>query len=291
MKINKPTILNDRLVSDILNLKQNKPLLISIAGGSATGKTSVVSKRLFNLFTKIPSVNPLIINQDDFQIGRPFVNSHKSKYKWDDPRNFDLPTCTTALKELIETNKTTIPIFSVHETQRVGSQPLEVNSNSVIIFEGLYTFLEDELSDMADYKIFVQSHFYARLLRRIFRFVYELKIPDFDVALRQMILKVQLANKEQVSLQRRKSNLMIHTPYSFTETFERFDLKNKQPFEHPAEQKVISFQLETELEVQITLGKENSYFNLIYKNENYYRTLIGDEVIKALSETDPYSFD
>lgn len=291
MKINQPTILNDQLVSDILNLKQNKPLLISVAGGSATGKTSVVSKRLLNLFTKVSSVDPLIINQDNFQIGRPFVNSHESKYKWDDPRNFDLPTCTTALKELIKTNNTTIPIFSVHKTQRVGSQPLKINPNSIIIFEGLYTFLEDELSNMADYKIFVQSHFYARLLRRIFRFVYELKIPDFDVALRQMVLKVQLANKEQVSSQRRRSDLVIHTPYSFIETFERFNLKNKQPFKHQVEQKVISFQFEPELEVQITLGKENSYFNLIYKNKNYYRAPVEDEVIKVLSETDPYSFD
>lgn len=292
MQINHPTVLTDTLISNILKQKQqHRPLLISIAGGSSTGKTTLVSQELFTLLRKVPGIKPLLLSQDNFQIGRPFVDSHGSKYKWDDPRNFDLPACTVALKELINTNKTTIPIFSVRETRRTGSQFLESTASSVIIFEGLYTFFEDELAKMADYKIFVQSYFYARLLRRIFRFIYELKIPSFDIALRQMLLKVQLANKEQVSMQRKKSNLIIHTPYSFAETFERFDLENKQIFSQPMEQEVYFFELEPELGVKITLGEKSTYFNLIYKNKNFYRAAIGEEEINILNETDPYSFD
>lgn len=289
MVIYSPKIIQD-IVSK-LDANKSNPILISIAGGSATGKTSLVAKEMLSKIKKNTNFNSQIINQDNFQIGRPFVDNHKTKYKWDDPKNFDLEMCNKSISELLSTYKTKIPIFSVKNTRRTGFQSIKINSNSLLIFEGLYTFYNESLINLADYKIYVQSYFYARLLRRIFRFIYELNIPNYDVALKQMVLKVQLANREQVSQQKQLADLVITTPYSFTETYNRFNLNSKQTFDFPEKNILWRKSPEKKIELIINNHKKKLRFNVCYNNKNYYTALISEKVFKVLNEIDLYSYD
>ncbi|MDR2369704.1 MAG: hypothetical protein LBD63_03685 [Mycoplasmataceae bacterium] len=281
----------DNLIYQVFTRKCKNPFMVSIAGGSATGKTTHVTRELFNLFTT-KKLQPVIINQDNFQIGRPFVNTHQSRYKWDDPDNFDLKLCHYTLKKLIDTHVCLLPIFDLKQTCRIGTKLVKIQSNkNVILFEGLYSFFDENLLELANFRIFVQAHFYARMIRRIFRFIYDFDLPQFDVAVKQMVLKVELANKEQVSRQRTKADLIITSPYSFTQTLNHYQLKSRIIFAPPLGVEIYRIEPEENLQILITLHHQQHYFNLTYKNINYYQAKISYDVVRALSQIDPYSFD
>lgn len=271
----------------LLTSQKNQPLLISIAGSSAVGKTSVVSQQLTHLIEQHSQLQPVILNQDNFQLGKTFSKTNNSPYRFDDPGNFDLPACYQVLSDLLHQQPSQIPQFSFQENQRISSQVLQLSANSVLIFEGLYAFYNQALAEIADYKIFVQAPFYARLLRRIFRFIYKLKIktPDLARALEQMVLEVQPANQSLVSLQKKVADLIITSSYNFEETFNNFNLAQKTIFTTPTGETLWSIKPEPNLELNLIKTPHSQiYFNVLFQGQNFYSTATSEAVAQNLSQ-------
>lgn len=147
-----------------------KPLIIGIAGGSASGKTSI-SRHIKEKFADLTSV--LIIRQDDYykdQSDKPMEERVKTNY--DHPDAFDNDYLVQQINELIEGKKIEKPTYDyVHHTRSAVTEtcfPCDV-----LILEGLFVLQDEKIRNMLDIKVFVDTDADIRFIRRLNRDVQE----------------------------------------------------------------------------------------------------------------------
>lgn len=138
----------------------NRPHVVLVAGGSCSGKSE------FSKWFK----NSLLIDLDSFYL--PLAQVPQGK---DGGRNFDTPKaigideCAKAVKELVNTGATQIPIYSYIKNDRVGSKTIQLKkSTKFIIVEGLYS-LYSPLLELGDMKVFLDTPAEIRVARRMLR--------------------------------------------------------------------------------------------------------------------------
>ncbi len=187
------------------------PKVISVAGGSCTGKSSYVVNYLKEKLTGQYTV----ISQDDFQLGDDFKHKDTSPWKWDDPRQFSLEECKKALLSLKAGNTVTISPFSLKSNRRVGNKTIK--PSKYIIFDGLYS-LQDGIDTLADVSIYVESPFYARFLRRIFRYTFETNTGPVEIPVSLMINSIYRAHSTFVTQQKSVAKYIVTVPYDIQES-------------------------------------------------------------------------
>ena len=135
--------------------------ILFVTGGSASGKTTIsqnIKKALGDRAT--------LISQDMF-----YIPTKSDKANYDIPQAFDWDLQKQILNELKKNREVSIPIYSFEEHDRVGS--IKVRPSEIIIFEGLFTFWDYELTKLADFQIFVDTPSDTRLARRLKRDIEE----------------------------------------------------------------------------------------------------------------------
>jgi uridine kinase len=147
-----------------------KPIVIGIAGGSASGKTSI-AQRLKRTFDKTNSVT--IIREDDYykdQSNLKFEERIETNY--DHPFAFDHQLLLKQLNELVNGKSIKKPTYDYKIHTR--SDVIEiVDSADVIVLEGLFVLENKEIRDMLDIKIYVDTPNDVRFIRRLLRDVDE----------------------------------------------------------------------------------------------------------------------
>lgn len=148
----------------------NKPIIIGIAGGSASGKTSIANK-LRDTFSDEKSV--LIIRQDDYykdQSHMPMEERYKTNY--DHPFAFDNEYMIEQLNELMAGKVIQKPVYDFVEHTR--SKITETcYPADVIILEGLFVLENEDLRKLLNIKVFVETDADIRFIRRLLRDVKE----------------------------------------------------------------------------------------------------------------------
>ena len=140
-------------------------ILIGIAGGTGSGKTSI-AQAIASDFGKSEVV---IIEQDSYY--RDLSNltiKERSSVNFDHPDSVDYNLLKHHLNELIHGNAVNIPIydFGTH-TRKKDIQT--INKHHIIILEGILALFDQEIRDMMDIKIFVETADDIRIIRRIKR--------------------------------------------------------------------------------------------------------------------------
>ena len=148
----------------------NKPIIIGIAGGSASGKTSIANK-LRDTFSDEKS--DLIIRQDDYykdQSHMPMEERYKTNY--DHPFAFDNEYMIEQLNELMAGKVIQKPVYDFVEHTR--SKITETcYPADVIILEGLFVLENEDLRKLLNIKVFVETDADIRFIRRLLRDVKE----------------------------------------------------------------------------------------------------------------------
>jgi len=154
--------------------------VIGIAGGSASGKTSVAKKIIEGL--DIPYV--VLLQMDSFFKG---VDSEEDKlraktgdYNFDCPAALDWDLMVKVLTKLKAGKAAKVPFYSFVEHRRIPSKSEDVYGASVLIFDGIMALYEPRLLDLMDMKVFVDTDADIRLARRIMRDISERgrQLPD-----------------------------------------------------------------------------------------------------------------
>ena len=193
------------------------PIMIMVAGGSATGKSTQVLPQLLRAFGE----RALLVEQDWYQLGLNFTEKNETPYKWDDPRNFQIERFTKDIMQL-RTGKTIVaPSFDVVAVDSVGERT--ITPKPIIIIDGIYT-LYDGISRLADFSIYIEMPLYARFLRRLFRTVYDQGQNKPQTSFNQVFGPVLRAHQDIVSKQARLADCVITIPYRFVDTIERYTL-------------------------------------------------------------------
>jgi len=179
-----------------------QPYVISIVGGSASGKTTV-AKDLAAQF----GPEATILSQDLFQFGDDFVGRKTSRYKWDDPDNFDLPNCAQVLAKLRNNEPATVPNYEVVANRRLGT--IDIQPKPILIWEGIYASLSPELRELSDLVIYIEVPYIVRFVRRIARFLARKEIDDMTVPARHMLSFVLRADVDYVSTQKQFADYVL----------------------------------------------------------------------------------
>jgi uridine kinase len=147
----------------------NKPIVIGIAGGTGSGKTSV-TKAIYDQF-KGHSI--LMIQQDSYykdQTHLPMEERLKTNY--DHPLAFDNDLFIEHINDLLKYKAIEKPVYDYTIHTR-SSETIPVEPKDVIILEGILVLEDERLRDLMDIKIFVDTDADLRILRRIQRDIKE----------------------------------------------------------------------------------------------------------------------
>ncbi|MBR2881179.1 MAG: uridine kinase [Prevotella sp.] len=143
--------------------------IIGIAGGTGSGKTTVVRKIAEALPPHYVAVVPLDSYYNDTT---DMTAEERRAINFDHPDAFDWKLLIEHVKQLKEGIAVEQPTYSYIESNR-QKETVHVEPKPVIIIEGIMTLLNKKLRDMMDLKIFVDTDSDERLIRNIQRDVVE----------------------------------------------------------------------------------------------------------------------
>ncbi|MBP6635359.1 MAG: uridine kinase [Paludibacter sp.] len=144
-------------------------LIIGIAGGTGSGKTTVVRK----ITERLPAGEVAILPQDSYYRDSSHLPlEERLEINFDHPASIEFELLTKHLKELKKGNQIQQPIYSYLTCTR-AEETIPVNPCKVIIVEGILILSNPELRKLMDLKIFVDADADDRLIRVINRDIVE----------------------------------------------------------------------------------------------------------------------
>ena len=140
-------------------------LVIGIAGGTGSGKTTVVNQ----IIQELPEGEVCVISQDSYYKDTchlPF--DERTKINFDHPKAIDFDLLVAHLKELKKGNAIEQPIYSFIEHNRT-KETITMHPKKVIIVEGILILTHTDIRELFDIKLYVYADSDERLIRRLRR--------------------------------------------------------------------------------------------------------------------------
>lgn len=146
-----------------------RPVVIGIAGGSCSGKTSV-TRAIYDVF-KDRSV--VVIEQDYYYKDQSHMTfEERLKTNYDHPLAFDNQLLIQHIDELLSYQPVEKPVYDYVQHTR-SADVIHVEPRDVIIVEGILVLEDESLRDLMDIKLFVDTDSDLRIIRRIQRDIKE----------------------------------------------------------------------------------------------------------------------
>jgi len=201
------------IATDIITKACSKkgPFVVGICGGSASGKSTISESIKNNLVNKGAEV--IVINQDDFSIGKDFEDKDISPYKWDDPKNYRIDECISIINNIINNKQSNFLAYTLEAHKPTIQKTIQPFTDSdlpkIIIIEGIFAWYA-KLYKMVDFKIYLELNFYDRFILRLNRNVFENKVTDIDTVINQYFTHVAKAQKDFLEPMRLQADFVIN---------------------------------------------------------------------------------
>ena len=144
-------------------------LIIGIAGGTGSGKTTVVNQ----ILNELPADEVCVISQDSYYNETHNLSyQERTKINFDHPKAIDFDLLVAHINKLRNGEIIEQPIYSFVTHDRTKDTIL-THPRKVVIVEGILIFNSKELRDLFDIKIFVHADTDERLIRRVRRDIEE----------------------------------------------------------------------------------------------------------------------
>ena len=142
----------------------DKVMVIGIAGGTGSGKTTI-TRKLMQRFGHEVSV---IYHDNYYKAHHNMPYEERAKLNYDQPDAFDTDQLIEAVRALKKGRSVVCPVYdySIHDR---SEKTITVKPARVIIVEGILIFENKELCSLMDIKVFVDADADVRILRRIVR--------------------------------------------------------------------------------------------------------------------------
>lgn len=142
-----------------------RPVVIGIAGGSGSGKTTVIRR----IAEEIDDSCIAILEHDAYYKDlRHLSFEERLAINFDHPNSLDTELMLTHLQQLLQGFSIEKPVYDFNEHSRLDRTE-RVDPKPVIIVDGILVLAERELADLMDIKLFVDADSDVRLVRRIRR--------------------------------------------------------------------------------------------------------------------------
>ncbi len=144
-------------------------LIIGIAGGSGSGKTTVVNK----IVEALPKNSVAVVSQDAYYYDNGDLSlEEKLKINFDHPNSIEWPFLIKHIQQLQQGKDIEMPIYSYVACTR-AKETQKVKPREVIIVEGILILTNSKLRKLLDVKLFVSTDSDERLMRIIRRDIQE----------------------------------------------------------------------------------------------------------------------
>ena len=144
-------------------------LVIGIAGGTGSGKTTVVNQ----IINELANEDVTVISQDSYYHETDNLSiTERAKINFDHPRAIDFDLLVKHIAQLKKGKTILQPVYSFAMHNRT-KDTVKTHASKVLIVEGILIFSHKDLRDMMDIKVFVHADTDERLIRRLKRDVNE----------------------------------------------------------------------------------------------------------------------
>jgi len=176
--------------------------LIGIAGGTASGKTT-----LANILKKSFRDEVTILKHDYYYYDKSYFDVAENKINFDHPSSFETELLIEHLKLLKNGQNIHRPKYSYKTNERL-SETVKIEPTPIVIVEGILIFNYDQLAKMFDLKIYVETDADIRLLRRISRDIQN-RDRDFESVKKQYLSTVKPMHDKFVKPSRYKADIIV----------------------------------------------------------------------------------
>lgn len=189
--------------------KSDKPIIVEIAGGSASGKTRKVTEEVKQEFGD----EAIILSMDDYYNGKTFMDSEAAKgnnLNWDQPEALNLELLKTHLADLKQGISIEKPIYDMKNSESNGTET--IHPAKIIIIEGLFA-LNDVIKNEGDIKAFVEIGTHGRIIRRLLRDIERTGGEPNDI-LKYFSEVVEPMHEKYVESTKQNAGIVINNEYS-----------------------------------------------------------------------------
>ncbi|ANS76220.1 uridine kinase [Paenibacillus yonginensis] len=145
-------------------------LIIGIAGGTGSGKTTVAR----SVIDRLGSGKVTFISQDNYYKDHSHLSlSERELINYDHPFAFDNELLIEHLKQLKSGSPAQAPVYDFTVHGRSTDKSVELKPNNIVIIEGLHVLSDEKLRELLDIKVFVDTDPDVRILRRVLRDIEE----------------------------------------------------------------------------------------------------------------------
>ncbi len=179
-------------------------ILIGIAGGTGSGKTTLANRLVENFGSNEVSI---LRHDNYYKRHDEMCYEERTKLNYDHPDAFDTDLLCEHIRALKSGKAIEMPIYdySVHNR---SDQTILVNPAPVIVLEGILIFAEPVLCELMDIKVFVDTDADVRILRRIVRDVKE-RGRSLDSVIDQYLTTVKPMHEQFVEPSKRRADIII----------------------------------------------------------------------------------
>jgi uridine kinase len=180
------------------------PLVIGIAGGTGSGKTSVTS----NIVDLLDKNRVLVIQHDSYYKDlSAFGGLTPAEINYDHPDSLETELLVQHIRTLKEGHTVDQPIYNFTTHRRLESTR-RLEPRGIIIVEGILIFVEKRLRDLMDIKIFIDTDADERVLRRLKRDIVE-RGRSIDSVMQQYVTTVKPMHLQFVEPSKHWADIII----------------------------------------------------------------------------------
>jgi uridine kinase len=179
-------------------------MIIGVAGGSGSGKTTVVNKIKSALDKRV-----VVIPQDSYYKDCSHLSEEERRLlNFDHPDAIDFELLIEQLEDIRSGKSIEQPIYSYLTCARDKEQTVHIDPSDIIIVEGILIFTSEKLRNMMDLKIFVDADDDDRLMRVISRDIVE-RGKDVEWVLERYTTTVKPMHQMFIAPSKRYADVII----------------------------------------------------------------------------------
>ena len=181
----------------------NDILVIGIAGGTGSGKTTLMN----NLIERFAGSVTVLSHDNYYRRNDHLTYEQRCLINYDEPAALETDLMARHLDQLRHGETIQCPVYDFSQHNR-SNETIEISPMSVIIVEGILIFENKELRDLMDIKIFVDTDADVRLCRRIKRDVNK-RGRSLESVLEQYQNTVKPMHEKYVEPSKKFANLVV----------------------------------------------------------------------------------
>ena len=185
-------------------MKEKRPIIIGVTGGSGSGKTTVAHA----IFDQLHGNSIQIITQDTYYNDQSEMSMAERKaVNYDHPLAFDTALLVKQLDQLRHNHAIEMPVYDYEQYTR-SSETVHVEPQDVIILEGILILDDERLRNLMDIKVFVDTDSDLRIIRRIKRDMQE-RGRSLDSVINQYLATVKPMYHQFIEPTKRYADIIV----------------------------------------------------------------------------------